>query len=107
MEKIALQLKEILPNALVGAATYIVSQFESTESFMFALFLGFTFNVLAGLRADDVFIKMFRLCNFNGHKLKDSLIELFFIVLTTYFLKITADLMGETSKSIELVKWLV
>lgn len=85
----------------------LCAYFESTQSFMIALFLGFTFNILAGFKADDVKFKMWRLCNFSGHKFKDSLIELLLIILITYFLKGLADLMYQSDKSIYIVECLV
>lgn len=106
MDKL-LNIHELAPKGMIVAFTAILSQFDDTNSFMFALFLGFFFNIIAGMKADHVQIKIFRVCNFNGNKLKDSLAELFLIVVTTYFLKIIADLMGRQDKSVFIVEWLV
>lgn len=74
---------------------------------MLALLLGFVFNIVAGLRADEVKFKMWRFCNFSGHKFKDSLMELFLIVVITYFLKSLADLMKHGEKGVFIVECLV
>lgn len=82
-----------LDTLFTSIAVMLCAYFEGTLTFLFALLLGFLFNILAGLRADKVHFEMWRLCNFNGHKLKDSLIEVFFIILITYMLKSLTDLM--------------
>lgn len=92
---------------LVTVISMLCAYFESTQSFMIALLLGFFFNILAGFKADDVKFKMWRLCNFSGHKFKDSLIELLLIILITYFLKSMVDLMHQEDKSAYIVECLV
>lgn len=106
MHRIAPYLKDLNP-LLIALASMICAYFESTYSFMLALFLGFVFNILAGFKADEVKFKMWRLCNFSGHKFKDSLMELFLIVSITYFLKMLADLMKHGDKGVFIVQWLI
>lgn len=97
----------LIQYASVGFAGMLLAYFENTTGFLVALILGFTFNILAGFRADDVKIKMWRLCNFNGNKLWHSLTELFLIVVITYFLKLIADLMNQEERSIYIVECLI
>ncbi len=89
----------------------ICAYFQTTSSFMLALFLAFFFNVLAGMKADNVSIKQGRLCNFSGCKFKDCLIELLLVIVITYFLKGIADIMDFSEdtniESIYVVKVLV
>lgn len=92
---------------LMGLVSIIAAYFDSTSTFLIALFAAFTFNILAGLRADDVKFKMWRLVNFDGHKFKDSLKELGLIVIITYFLKGIIDLMQHNEKSVYAVQILV
>ena len=106
MYRITAYLKELNP-VLVTLFSMVCAYFESTTSFMLALLLGFVFNIVAGLRADEVKFRMWRLCNFSGNKFKDSLLELTLIVIVTYFLKSLADLMNYGEKSIYIVEYLV
>lgn len=99
-------LKELKPT-FVALFSMICAYFESTTGFMVALLLGFVFNIFAGLRADEVKFKMWRLCNFSGHKFRDSLMELLLIIVITYFLKSLADLMNHGEKSVYIVEYLV
>lgn len=92
---------------LMGLVSIVAAYFDSTSTFMVALFAAFSFNILAGLRADDVKFKMWRLVNFDGHKFKDSLKELGLIVVITYFLKGIMDLMQHNEKSVYAVQILV
>lgn len=89
---------------LMGLVTIIAAYFDSTSTFMIALLAAFSFNILAGLRADEVKFTMWRLVNFDGHKFKDSLKELLLIVAITYFLKGVMDLMQHNEKSIYAVQ---
>ena len=98
---------------LIGTATAIAAYFDSTFSFLCALILSFLFNILAGFKADEVKIHIKRIFppdlfdNFNGNKLKDSLMELFLIVSITYILKGFADLMRYEGGSYYVVQFLV
>lgn len=74
--------------------------FESTTTFVYALVIAFSFNILAGFRADEVKFKMWRLVNFKGSKLKDSLAELLLIFSTTYILKLLIELMKENGNMV-------
>lgn len=98
--------KELQP-IFVAFISMICAYFESTTGFMLALLLGFVFNIIAGFRADEVKFVMWRLCNFQGNKFKDSLIELTLIVVVTYFLKLMADLMNHGDKGLFIVECLV
>lgn len=100
-----MQLREI--NPLVGPIGIILGYFENTTSFFIALLVGFLFNIIAGFRADQVHFKMWRLCNFSGNKLKDSLMELLIIVIVTSLLKLLADLMHQADKSSLIVQGLI
>ena len=74
--------------------TLLAAYFDSTITFVFALLGAFAFNILAGMKADEVKIKLsrvswfrvLRLTNFSGNKLKDSLAELCLIFFCTYFI---------------------
>lgn len=92
---------------LMGLVSIVAAYFDSTFTFMVALFAAFIFNILAGLRADDVKFKMWRLINFDGYKFKDSLKELALIVMITYLLKGIMDLMQHNEKSVYAVQILV
>lgn len=92
---------------LMGLFGIIAAYFDSTFTFMIALFAAFAFNILAGLRADDVKFTMWRLLNFDGNKFKDSLKEFLLIVVITYFLKALIDLMQHNEKSVYAVQILV
>lgn len=92
---------------IVGLTSVILAYFESTQSFIVALLLGFTFNILAGFKADNVHFEMWRLCNFKGNKLIDSLKELLLILMITYFLKLLAELMKQGEHSYFIVECLI
>ena len=92
---------------LMGLFGIIAAYFDSTFTFMIALFAAFMFNILAGLRADEVKFTMWRLANFDGNKFKDSLKEFLLIVVITYFLKGIMDLMQHNEKSVYAVQILV
>ena len=99
--------------ALIGAATAIAAYFDSTFSFVCALILAFLFNILAGFKADEVKINIKRIFppdffdNFNGNKLKDSLMELFLISAITFLLKGLIDLMQKQDLSTYAVQFLI
>ena len=106
MHRILDKLKDVQA-PLMGIFSVIAAYFDSTLTFMIALFAAFLFNILAGLRADEVKFTMWRLVNFDGHKFKDSLKELVLIVVVTYFLKGIMDLMNHNEKSVYAVQILV
>lgn len=95
----------------IGAA--IVAYFDTTATFLLALILGFAINILAGLRADDVKpiimsrFPHFKLLNYSGNKLKDSLMELFLITSITYMFKMFVDLFKHNDKSVYVVQILL
>lgn len=89
------------------ALIFVCDYLEATMTFLIALLLGFTFNIFAGLKADKVGFSMWRLYNFKGYKLKDSLIELVLIVVIVYFLKLIIELMELGNGSTEMVRWLI
>ena len=91
----------------MGLVSLIAAYFDSTATFIIALLVAFLFNILAGLRADQVKFTMWRLVNFDGHKLKDSLNELLLIVIVTYLLKGLMDLMHLNEKSVYAVQILI
>lgn len=97
----------------IAAVTAITAYFESTLTYVAALLIAFLFNILAGFKADEVHIKIQRifppifLKNFQGNKLKDSLIELILIACVTYLLKAIADLMKFQDKSDYVVQLLM
>lgn len=100
--------KELLVFGVAAVAAY----FDTTITFVYALLLGFAFNILAGLRADEVRLVMVRfpffgLMNFKGSKFKDSLSELTIIFLVTYLLKAIVDLMHFDDKSAYAVQTLI
>ena len=82
------KLYTAVQGTLIGVATSVAAYFDSTFSFVCALILAFLFNILAGFKADEVKINIKRIFppdifdNFNGNKLKDSLMELFLITTT-------------------------
>lgn len=92
---------------MMGLVSIIAAYFDSTFTFMIALFGAFIANILAGFKADDVKFTMWRLVNFQGNKFKDSLTELFLIVAVTYFIKAMMDLMKHDEKSVYAVQILV
>lgn len=103
---------DTLQGAVAACFTAIMAYFDSTSSFMIALMLAFTFNILAGMRADNVRLKIERIYppklfqNFNGNKFKDSLFELLLIIIIIYGLKGIADLMGLEDTTTYVVKYL-
>ena len=106
-------LYSLLRGMMIGIFTSCVVFLDSTFSYLIALLLGFTFNILAGFRADEVKIKLHRIFppivafeKFNGNKFKDSLLELVLIASTTYLLKGLMELMDYGSQSIYVVQWL-
>lgn len=102
------RVKEII----VFVFASLVAYFDTTLTFVYALLLGFAFNILAGLRADKVRVVMVRfhfpsLVNFQGSKFKDSLVELAIILFVTYLLKGIVDLMHFDDKSAYAVQTLI
>ena len=103
----------VAQGVMVFIFTSCAAFMDSTFSYLIALLLGFTFNILAGFRADEVKIKLHRIFppivafeKFNGNKFKDSLLELFLITSITYLLKGFIDLMDYDDKSVYVVQWL-
>ncbi len=97
---------------LIITTSAIAAYFDTTISFVYALLLGFLFNILAGLRADQVTLRMVRfplpsLLNYRGSKLKDSLTELALILLITYTIKSIVDLLHFDDKSTYAVQMLI
>lgn len=100
--------KEFLVFIVAALAAY----FDTTITFVYALLLGFSMNILAGFQADRVHIKMIRfpflsLVNFKGNKFKDSLAELSIILFITYSIKGIVDLMKFDEKSVYAVQILI
>ena len=98
---------------LIAATASCAAFLDCTFSYLVALLLGFTFNIIAGFRADEVKLKLHRIWpplfgleKFNGNKLKDSLMELFLITSVTYFLKGLIDLLNYEEQSAYVVQWL-
>lgn len=97
----------------ITALTAVTAYFDSTITFLAALLLAFVFNILAGFRADEVKIEIRRifppifLKNFQGNKLKDSLVELSLIAFVIYLLKMLADLMKYQNQSDYVVQLLM
>ncbi|MGR4860038.1 hypothetical protein ABLT32_13505 [Bacteroides pyogenes] len=90
----------------------VAAYFDTTITFVYALLIGFAFNVLAGLRADEVKITMtrfpnFGILNYRGDKLVDSLKELGLITFITYMIKAIVDLMKFDDKSAYAVQILI
>lgn len=97
---------------LVFIVSALAAYFDTTITFVYALLLGFAMNVLAGLQADRVHIKMIRfpflaVVNFKGSKFKDSLAELAIILFITYSIKGIVDLMKFDEKSVYAVQTLI
>ena len=96
----------------ITAFASVAAYFDSTITFLSALLIAFVFNILAGFRADEVRVSLQRFFppvffkNFQGNKLKDSLMELFLITSIIYILKIIADLMKYESQSAYVVQFL-
>lgn len=102
------KMKEIF--VFISAA--IAAYFDTTITFVYALLIGFAFNIFAGLRADDVKVVMtrfplFGMINYKGQKLVDSLKELSLITFITYMLKAIIDLMKFEEKSAYAVQILI
>lgn len=103
----------ILQASLIGIISAVAAYFDSTLSFLAALILSFLFNVIAGFRADEVRVRIVRIIppkflqNFNGNKLKDSLMELFLITFITYLMKGLIDLMQKQDLSAYAVQFLI
>ncbi len=98
--------------AFVFVSASVAAYFDTTISFLYALLIGFAFNIFAGLRADEVKIVMtrfpaFGLINYKGQKLVDSLKELSLITFITYMLKAIIDLMKFDEKSAYVVQVLI
>lgn len=97
----------------ITAFSAVAAYFDSTITFLVALVVSFAFNILAGFRADEVHIVLQRiyppiiLKNFQGNKLKDSLVELVLITTVVYLLKLLADLMKYNSQSAYIVQFLI
>ena len=70
---------ELLKKFFSGIFVIVMGFIDPTGSYLMALVIAFGFNILAGLRADEVKIKLQRVIppvfvtNFNVNKLKDSL----------------------------------
>lgn len=94
-----------LQTPLIGIFSMVAAYFDSTITFIYALMSAFVFNILAGMRADDVSLK--KLGNFSLLKFKDSLIELMVICSVTYLLKGIMDLMKLDEKSTYAVQILI
>jgi len=103
---------DFLQVALITATSAIAAYLDSTITFLAALIIAFSFNILAGFRADEVKLTIQRifppifLKNFQGNKFKDSLMELLLITFVIYLLKIIADLMKYQSQSTYVVQFL-
>lgn len=91
----------------IGVVSVTAAYFESTITFVIALFVAFSGNILAGFRADEVRFRMWRIVNFQGNKFKDSLSELLVIVVVTYYIKALMDLMSVGEKSVFAVQILI
>lgn len=103
----------VTQGVMVFIFTSCAAFMDSTFSYLIALLLGFSFNILAGFRADEVKLTLHRIFppivafkNFKGNKFKDSLLELFLITSITYLLKGFIDLMDYDDKSVYVVQWL-
>ncbi len=96
-----------------GIFVVVAGFINPTETYLMALVLAFGFNIFAGLRADEVKIKLQRIIppiylkNFSGNKLKDSLFELLIITAVTYLLKGLVELMQLSGGSAYVVQVLV
>ena len=103
----------VAQGVMVFIFTSCAAFMDSTFGYLIALLLGFSFNILAGFRADEVKLTLHRIFppivvfkNFKGNKFKDSLLELFLITSITYLLKGVIDLMDYDDKSVYVVQWL-
>jgi len=104
---------ELLGKFFSGIFVAVVGFINPTGSYLMALVFAFGFNILAGLRADEVKIKLQRIIppiylkNFNGNKLKDSLFELLIITVVTYLMKLLIELMDLNGASAYVVQVLI
>lgn len=104
---------DLISKFFSGIFLVVAGFINPTETYLMALVLAFGFNILAGLRADEVKIKLQRIIppvlvtNFNGNKLKDSLFELLIITAITYLLKGLVELMKLNGWSAYVVQVLV
>ena len=104
---------DILGKIFAGFFGLLVAFINPTGTYLMALVIAFGFNILAGLRADEVKIKVQRiippvfLTNFSGNKLKDSLFELLIITAITYLLKLLVELMELSGGSAYVVQVLI
>ena len=104
---------ELLGKFFSGIFVVVMGFINPTGSYLMALVIAFGFNIFAGLRADEVKIKLQRiippvyLTNFSGNKLKDSLFELLIITVVTYLLKLLVELMRLEGGSAYVVQVLV
>jgi len=106
-------MMKLLGKFFRGIFVVVMGFINPTGSYLMALVLAFGFNILAGLRADEVKIKLQRIIppvfvtNFNGNKLKDSLFELLIITVVTYLLKLLIELMDVNGVSAYVVQMLM
>ena len=104
---------ELLGKFFSGIFVIVMGFINPTGGYLMALVIAFGFNIFAGLRADEVKIKLQRIIppvfvtNFNGNKLKDSLFELLAITAITYLLKLLVELMQLEGGSAYVVQVLV
>ncbi len=104
---------EFLGKFFSGIFVIVMGFINPTGSYLMALVIAFGFNIFAGLRADEVKIKLQRIIppvfvtHFNGSKLKDSLSELLIITVVTYLLKLLVELMQLEGGSAYVVQVLV
>lgn len=104
---------DILQGAMAAVVTAIVAYFDGSSSFLLALVIAFGLNIVAGMRADNVRLKIERIYppkffqNFNGNKLKDSLFELLLITSIIYAFKAIGDNMHMSDTDTYIVKYLI
>jgi hypothetical protein len=90
----------------------VLAYFNNTWTFMLALLIAFMFNVIAGLRADEVKMQFMRiwpvvyLKNFRSNKFVIALFEFVVILVTIILLKVIADLMLVREKSVFVFQYL-
>lgn len=107
------KVEQFFRGAMISLTAGAIAFIDHTMPYIFALLIGFTFNILAGFRADEVKIEIRRIIppillkNFNGNKFKDALFELFLITLITYVLKLLVDLMNYKEHSAYVVQFLI
>ena len=108
-----MDLETAFKNIAIACVSAIAAFFDSTLAYLFALLIGFSINIVAGFRADEVKIQLrrvfppLRVLNFSGNKLKDSLAELLLITSLTYLLKLLIDLMDYSEYSRFVVQFLI